>query len=1198
MKKNFSPPALLLALALLSQFIAIRAQNTSPDDNLAPGAPGHDAQWTNAGKDAVGTSNTLDSKVWFTLRDGVMTEVYYPTVDVANTQSLQLVLVTPSGKRVDTEEEDTTHAVRASPGSLVFEQTNTSKRGDYTVRKVYTTDPKRHTVLVDVWFEARSPNYFHLYVYYDPSLNNSGMHDSAWTEGDALLASDADKASALVSSSGFDQVVNGYAGTSDGLTMLRNAAKFLPDAELTNASPAQNFRDELNRRGDVRAADGNVVQVAHVKPASPPGGNAHFTLALGFGKEPDEALKNARASLAAGFEKCRAEYEQGWHDYVKTLRRVGEKYEAQFEMAAMVLKAHEDKTYRGAMIASLSIPWGGGSNANEPNVGGYHLVWSRDLYQVASAFYALGDKASADRALDYLFRVQQKPDGSFPQNSWLDGRPFWGSLQMDEVAYPLVLAYQLGRTDNETYVKHVRPAADFIVRHGPFTPQERWEEKSGYSPSTIAAEIAGLTCASEVARRNGDDASAAIYLAAADDFARNVERWTATTTGVYGDKNYYLRLSFDDDPNDGEPFNVGNGGGTFDEREIVDAGFLELVRLGVKSPQDPLVAKSVAVVDRVIKVDTPNGADWYRYNHDGYGEMDDGRPWNFDGKYTGKGRLWALLAGERGEYELARGEKTEAVRRLDAMTGFANDGLMMPEQVWDSPVSPRPDLKFGEGTGSATPLAWAMAQFIRLAANLQEGRNLDTPDIVAARYAKATAPPPRADADFNFPAREILERMQAGTSFNVTGGVRVTDAARLTGARVFTLVGDERRELKPDAQSNVSFDVPVVRGDSAVVVAAVTPSGATYFRRANVRGLTADEKEKADRDLYPPESFERVKSTQVSPRVEGEYATFVYRGRAKRVEVVGDFTGWSPAGLLLRDVPGSDAKLIRLKFPKSARLEYKFIADGEWTLDPLDTKKNDNGVGGFNSFFTMPDYKPSAPAEAMPAGPVMMIHNEEVPSRILGGSRKVQVYLPPEDLHSNERYPVLYLQDGTDYYRRANATRVADNLILQKKVPPFIIVMVDPVDRNKEYWADDKFADFMAQELVPYVDRNFRTIPDRDARALLGASLGGTISVWTWLRHPDLFARVGGQSSALQIDEERVVSALAKLDDGARARYPTRFYFDAGQFEPLILDTGRRTNVMLRAKGYPVTYREAAVGHNYTAWRDRLADAYAALWAK
>jgi glucoamylase len=184
---------------------------------------------------------------------------------------------------------------------------------------------------------------------------------------------------------------------------------------------------------------------------------------------------------------------------------------------------------------------------------------------------------------------------------------------------------------------------------------------------------------------------------------------------------------------------VGNGGGDYDERQIVDAGFLELVRLGVRRADDPLVAKSVAVVDSVIKVRTPNGETWYRYNHDGYGEMEDGRPWNWDGKYTGKGHPWPLLAGERGEYELARGEKAAAAHRLASLAAFANEGMMIPEQVWESVRSPGPRLRFGEGTGSATPLAWSMAQFIRLAANLKAGRNLEMPDIVFARYAARAA---------------------------------------------------------------------------------------------------------------------------------------------------------------------------------------------------------------------------------------------------------------------------------------------------------------------------------------------------------------------------------------------------------------------------------------------------------------------------
>jgi glucan 1,4-alpha-glucosidase len=1167
MVKRLSLYIILLSLALCAAPVARHARQTGTSNNLAPGAPGHDAQWTNAGKEAVGTSNTVESKVWFTLRDGVMTEVYYPTVDVANTRVLQFVVVSADGKRVETEEEDTTHRVEVvDPPSLAFRQINTAKSGAYTITKTYVTDPERSSVLIDIIFRwnTTGPCHCNLYVYYDPSLNNSGMHDSAWMNGDWLVASDADKSSALtVSDPGFRDKTNGYFGTGDGLTQLRS------EGHITRY---------------LRAADGNVVQVARIPSslAAP----QRFTLVLGLGSNPDEAIKNGQASFRKGFDAARAEYEQGWHEYVKTLRRVDAKYQAEYDMAALVLKAHEDKTYRGAMIASLSIPWGGGSNANEPNVGGYHLVWSRDLYQVASAFYALGDKSSADRALDYLFRVQQKADGSFPQNSWLDGRPFWGSLQLDEVSYPLVLAHQLGRTDNETWTKHVRPAADFIVRHGPFTPQERWEEKPGYSPSTIAAEIAGLVCASEIARRNDDQASANVYLAAADDFARNVERWTATTTGVYGDKNYYLRLTFNDDPNDGAPFNVGNGGGVYDEREIVDAGFLELVRLGVKSPQDPLVAKSVAVVDKVIKVGTPKGAAFYRYNHDGYGEMDDGRPWNWDGHYTGKGRLWALLAGERGEYELARGMRAEAARRLDAMKGFANEGGMIPEQVWDKPESPRPDLKFGEGTGSATPLAWSMAQFIRLATNLQEGRNLDTPDIVAARYSKGV--PPRANADFNFPAGEILERQLAGTTFRVGGSVRPP------AARVFALVGDERRELELDAQGNVSFDVAVARGDAAVFIAAVSPSGATCFQRALVRGLAPEEKLKADGDLYPPDLAARLKNASASPLVEGEDVTFVYRGDAKRVEVVGDFTGWSPAGLVLREVPGANARVIRLKFPLAARLEYKFIADGEWILDPLNPNKNNNGVGGLNSNFTGPDYRPTPFA----AG------RDELRGRLerltLPGDdkRKVQVYLPPTYAQGGARYPVLYLQDGSQFIELGRAAEVADRLISEGKLDPFIIVFVDPVERNKEYWADDRFADWMAQTLVPLVDSRFKTRAEREGRALMGASLGGVISVWTALRHPDLFARVGGQSSAFQIDDERVVSALARLDEESRGKYPTRFYFDAGRFEPQIMDVNRRVNVSLAAKGYPVAYREAAVGHNYTAWRDRLSDAYTALWGK
>ena len=417
-------------------------------------------------------------------------------------------------------------------------------------------------------------------------------------------------------------------------------------------------------------------------------------------------------------------------------KRVEPKYfNSQFQTAAMTLKALEDKTYRGAMIASPSVPWGGGPNANEPTISGYHAVWARDLYQAATAFLALGDRASANRALDYLFNVQQKTDGSFPQNSWVDGRPIGGGLQLDQVALPLVLAYQLERTDRSTWLRHIKPAADFILRRGPATEQDRWEEKSGYSPATIAAEIAGLVCAAGIASINGDEGTAKLYLKVADKWTQSVERWTATK-GRHRDGHYYLRISENDDPDDGAKIEINSSNQLVDERALLDAGFLELVRLGIKDANDPLIRDSLALVDQLIKVETPGGSGWYRYNLDAYGERPDGD--NYDG-HLGVGRLWTLLSGERGEYEVARGDLTTAGMRLDAMMAFANDGMMIPEQVWDRNESPRPELRFGEGTGSATPLAWSMAQFIRLAINIKQGHNVETPNATTLRYLKGSA---------------------------------------------------------------------------------------------------------------------------------------------------------------------------------------------------------------------------------------------------------------------------------------------------------------------------------------------------------------------------------------------------------------------------------------------------------------------------
>lgn len=393
---------------------------SSHAQTLAPGAPGKDAQWSSAGKQAIGTSASLESKVWFTLQGGALTEVYYPDVTVANVHKLEFVVVNPKTKKVETETADAIHQIKAvRPDSLSFQQINTAKSGEWIITKNYATDVVRNTVLIDVTFNSKDKDAV-LYLYYDPSLGNTGMHDTAWTENGALLASDADKFSAIAFSFGrgiprqFQKTNNGFLGISDGLTELQQGGKI------------GNYQ---------RAEKGNVVQMAEIPSSlknvsaierfgNSERYNSQFTIALSFGKDAKSALNNARQSLFKGL-RTYGQYEKGWADYVKNLPKVEPKYQAQFNMAAMVLKAQEDKTVPGANVASLTIPWGGGANANEDIGGGYHLVWSRDLYQVVTAYMALGDTAAANRALDFLFNIQQKPDGSFPQNSWLDGRQGW-----------------------------------------------------------------------------------------------------------------------------------------------------------------------------------------------------------------------------------------------------------------------------------------------------------------------------------------------------------------------------------------------------------------------------------------------------------------------------------------------------------------------------------------------------------------------------------------------------------------------------------------------------------------------------------------------------------------------------------------------------------------------------------------------------
>jgi glucoamylase len=665
----------------------------------APGAPGGRADWASADKQGFGTSATKASRVWFTLRKAELTEVYYPDLSHPSARALEFMV---DGRRV------TTGAV--TQDALTYTQTSSTSK--WRLTRTYVTDPERATVLIKARFVSLDGEDHDVEVELDPQLYNDGSDDVGWSRGHALLAHDRRIASALVASPALTRTSSGYKGHTDDLL--------------------EHTYDALR--------PGNVVQQAHTRLTGR-GEHSDLTLALSFAQRGSTALEVARGSLDAGFEAVAAAYKQGWQDYRNQLRPIPAAalpVSAAYETSLLVLKAHEDKDNPGAFVASPSMPWGWGElriDTKNPRSAPYHLVWARDLYQIATAMLAAGDSAAANRALDFLFDRQQLKDGSFPQNTQVDGTPKWKSLQMDQVGLPIVLAWQLNHTSAKDW-RHVRKAADLIVEKGPISEQERWENQEGYSPATIAAEIAGLVCAADIATRNGDAKRAATYLAKADSWAANVQRWTATANGPYSDAPYYLRVTKDRKPDRGTKYAIGDSGpAKIDQRRVVDVSFLELVRLGVKRPDDPAVLNTLKVVDERLKA----GAFWHRFSYDGYGERRDGKSWRLfpDDTRRTLGRAWPIFAGERGEYELLAGRPAAA--QLLAMAGAANGGGMLPEQVWDGrDPTGEPGFENGEGTFSATPLAWTHAQLVRLAWSAEAGAPVERPEIVADRYSGGT----------------------------------------------------------------------------------------------------------------------------------------------------------------------------------------------------------------------------------------------------------------------------------------------------------------------------------------------------------------------------------------------------------------------------------------------------------------------------
>lgn len=690
-----------------------------------PGIPPH---WTHGGKDGVGTSYSASSRIWFTIWHGIVTEVYYPTVDRAQLRDLQLLIT--DGRSFFHEEKrhlQCTGCGRLSDHTLGYRAINADPQGRYEIVKEVIADPHQCCVLQHI--ELRGDEGFvsclRLYALCAPHLEVGGWGNNGYVTEIAgrriLVAEKQGTWLALGATVPFSRLSCGYVGASDGWTDLHE--DFRMDWEFD------------------RALDGNIALTGEIDL----GGRRDFTLGLAFGATQHNAVTTLLQSIGIPFGEQHHRYVQQWDRAVSPkilpLDRVSSDGGRLYHGSFSLLRAHEDKSYPGAFIASMSIPWG--EAKGDEDMGGYHLVWTRDMVNSAASLLAAGDNETPLRALIYL-AVCQLPDGSFPQNFWIDGEPYWRGIQLDEVAFPLILAWHLERgnalRDFDPYTMVMR-GATFLVQHGPVTQQERWEEASGYSPSTLASNIAALISAAGFARARGDAETAQFLEEYADFLEGHVEAWTVTTQGtlVPGIPRHYIRIlpaSIDDpspteDPNNGVLTLANQPPGArweYPAREIVDAGFLQLVRFGIRKPDDPLMVDSLAVVDAVLKVDTPFGPCWRRYNHDGFGQREDGS--SYDG--WGRGRAWPLLTGERGLYELAAGHDPGPYIR--AMEGFASETGLLPEQVWDEADRPEAYMYLGGPTGAAMPLMWAHAEYIKLLRSAFDGEVLVRVPQVAERY--------------------------------------------------------------------------------------------------------------------------------------------------------------------------------------------------------------------------------------------------------------------------------------------------------------------------------------------------------------------------------------------------------------------------------------------------------------------------------
>ena len=697
-----------------------------------PGSPGLPPRWTSSAKSGVGTAARAESRIWFTISHGILNEIYAPRLDEACIRDFGL-MVTADGYFSEEKRDTDTVIEMVEDGVPAFRLVNTARDGRYRIIKTVFSDSIREVVLQSVRFEALQGKLsdYRVHAIVSPHLVNAGADNTGWC-GDfkgrqMLYASGRGSSLAVASSVPWLARSVGFVGTSDGFQALSNGKAL----------------DERYQRVE----NGNIALTGTLDMAATDGS---FVLALGIGSRHEEASIRALLSLQQPVETMLERYCAGWREWQKTLLPLDEGYDGtgpnHYRVDMTVLASHRDEP-SGAMIASLSIPWG--STKSDDDLGGYHLVWPRDLVQTAGGFLAAGCAAPPTDVLDYLVATQEA-DGHWNQNSWLDGRPYWNGIQMDETGFPVLLYDMLLRAgaieDPSRYLSMIRAAAGYLVRNGPVTGQDRWEEDDGYSPFTIAVEISALLAAADAMDAGGEPAIAAYLRDTADGWNEQIEKFTyASDTELSREievEGYYMRIGFSGGDRTSRSSglipirNRSDGNVTREAGLLVSPDALALVRFGLRSADDPRILNTVKAIDHLLKRDLPNGPYWYRYNDDGYGEHKDGSAFNG----AGIGRLWPLLTGERAHYELAAGRPDEARRLLKVMEAAGGKGGLLPEQIWDCDDIPDQGLVLGSPSGSAMPLVWAHAEHVKLLRSLKDGAVFDMPPQAVERYIRNRQP--------------------------------------------------------------------------------------------------------------------------------------------------------------------------------------------------------------------------------------------------------------------------------------------------------------------------------------------------------------------------------------------------------------------------------------------------------------------------